>query len=93
MLLDTLGDEYLGLQEDRLDEVTEEFAQCRRAHGESMSRYMRRLKEARRELEDEDDDMFASDKFFSWMLLRRAGLTVEENSFCHPLFRRSTPGT
>ena len=80
LLLDALDDEYLGLQEDRLDEVAEEFATCRKAHGESMSRFIRRLEEARRELEDEDEEMFVSEKFFAWMLLRRAGLTVEEKS-------------
>ena len=76
LLLDTLDDEYLGLQEDRLDEVAEEFVTCCRQHGESI----RRLKETRRELEDEDDDMYVSEKFFSWMLLRRSGLSVEEKS-------------
>ena len=80
LLLNTLDDEYLGLQEDRLDEVAEEFVTCRRATGESMSRYIRRLKEARKELEDEEPDMYVSEKFFSWMLLRRAGLTTDEKS-------------
>ena len=50
LLLDTLDEEYLGLQEDRLDEVAEEFMTCRRTNGESMSRFIRRLREARREL-------------------------------------------
>ena len=45
-----------------------------------MSRFIRRLKKARRELEDEDEEMFVSEKFFAWTLLRRAGLTVEEKS-------------
>ena len=80
LLLETLDDEYLGLQEDRLDEVAEEFVTCRRIHGEAMSKYIRRLKEARRELEEADDGMFVSEKFFAWMLLRRSGLTPEEKS-------------
>ena len=80
LLLDTLDEEYLGLQEDRLDEVAEEFMTCRRTNGESMSRFIRRLREARRELEEEDSEMYVSNKFFSWMLLRRAGLTPEEKS-------------
>ncbi len=80
LLLNTLDDEYLGLQEDRLDEVAEEFVTCRRSTGESMSRYIRRLKEARKELEDEEPDMYVSEKFFAWMLLRRAGLTTDEKS-------------
>lgn len=80
LLLETLDDEYLGLQEDRLDEVAEEFVTCRRGHGEPMGKYIRRLKEARRELEEADDKMFVSDQFFAWMLLRRSGLTAEEKS-------------
>lgn len=80
LLLETLDDEYLGFQEDRLDEVAEEFVTCRRGHGEPMGKYIRRLKEARRELEEADDKMFVSDQFFAWMLLRRSGLTAEEKS-------------
>ena len=80
MLLNTLDDEYLGLQEDRLDEVAEEFMTCRRGHGESMSRFIRRLKEARRELEEEDSEMYVSEKFYAWMMLRRSGLSTEEKS-------------
>ena len=80
LLLDCLDDEYRGLREDRLDEVAEEFVQCRRTTGESMTRYMRRLREARRELEEEDEKMYVSNSFFAWMLLRRAGLTAEEKS-------------
>ena len=72
LLLDAPDEEYLGLQEDKLDEVAEEFVACRRQNHETMSKYIRRLKEARRELEDEDDQMLVSDKFFSWPLLRRA---------------------
>ena len=80
LLLEALDDEYLGLQEDRLDEVAEEFVTCRRVHGEAMSKYIRRLKEARRELEEVDESMYVSEKFFAWMLLRRSGLTAEEKS-------------
>jgi len=88
LLLDTLDEEYLGLQEDRLDEVAEEFMTCRRTNGG----FIRRLREARRELEEEDSEMYVSNKFFSWMLLRRAGLTPEEKSRVRGaiLLRRST---
>ena len=80
LLLDCLDDEYRGLREDRLDEVAEEFVTCRRAAGETMTDYIRRLREARRELEEEDEKMYVSNSFFAWMLLRRAGLTAEEKS-------------
>ena len=36
-LLLALDDQYLGLQEDRLDEAAEEFVTCRRAAGDSIS--------------------------------------------------------
>ena len=52
----------------------------RRVHSEAMSKYTRRLKEARRELEEVDESMYVSEKFFAWMLLRRSGLTAEEKS-------------
>ena len=53
---------------------------CRRQAQENMNKYIRRLKEARLELEDEDEQMVVSNKMFAWMLLRRSGLTSEEKS-------------
>lgn len=79
-LLMVLDDEYRGMEEDRLDEAAEAFIQCRKITGESMSRYIRRLKQVRRELEEEDENMYVSEKFFSWLLLRKSGLSSEEKS-------------
>ena len=79
-LLMVLDDEYRGMEEDRLDEAAEAFIQCRKMTGESMSRYIRRLKQVRRELEEEDENMYVSEKFFSWLLLRKSGLSSEEKS-------------
>ena len=79
-LLMVLDDEYRGMEEDRLDEAAEAFIQCRKMTGETMSRYIRRLKQVRRELEEEDESMYVSEKFFSWLLLRKSGLSSEEKS-------------
>lgn len=79
-LLMVLDDEYRGMEEDRLDEAAEAFIQCRKVQGETMSRYIRRLKQVRRELEEEDENMYVSEKFFSWLLLRKSGLSSEEKS-------------
>lgn len=38
LLISTWDEDYLGLQEDRLDEVAEEFMTCRRQAQESMSK-------------------------------------------------------
>ena len=38
LLLDALDEEYLGLQEDRLDEVAEEFVTCGRQGHETMGK-------------------------------------------------------
>ena len=79
-LLMVLDDEYRGMEEGRLDEAAEAFIQCRKMTGESMSRHIRRLKQVRRELEEEDENMYVSEKFFSWLLLRKSGLSSEEKS-------------
>ena len=80
LLLDALDDEYRGMEEDRLDEAAEAFIQCRKLANEPMSRYIRRLRQVRRELEEEDENMYVSEKFFSWLLLRKSGLSSEEKS-------------
>ena len=80
LLLEALDDEYRGMEEDRLDEAAEAFIQCRKMANEPMSRYIRRLRQVRRELEEEDENMYVSEKFFSWLLLRKSGLSSEEKS-------------
>ena len=67
-LLTALDEEYRGMEEDRLE------------NGESMSGYIRRLKQARRELEEEEEEMNISDKFFAWLLMQKGSLSSEEKS-------------